>query len=167
MLCGHGSSDTSKMVQHPKGVCICIYVTKMWVICIHTYFYNIHFRIPRYFKAPFNSVYFSISTYQGHRLHATIHHDDIHLFSKLLKLHETYYIRDYDLCRSILDSTEGDFYYDILFQSTTSLHHCPPSLVPIYRFVNNNFTAIKSLMGCDTYVVGKFSSLTSDTYCLI
>lgn len=56
----------------------------------------------------------------------------------------------------MFDSTEGDFHYDIIFQTTTTLQHCRPSLVLNYRFVNYDFSAIKPFLGYDTYVVGRF-----------
>lgn len=92
---------------------------------------------------------------QGQRIHATIHPDDVHTFAPILQLHETYYIRYYNLCCSLLTSTEEDFYYDIVFKPTTSLHQCPSSTIPNFLFLPTNFSIIKSVVGCDTFVVGK------------
>lgn len=96
-----------------------------------------------------------IHSCQGQRIHASIHHDDVQKFSPLLHLHETYYIRGYDLCRSIFIPTDKAFHYDLLFQSTTTLHQCPSSTIPMFSFLPTDFSVIKSLLGYDTYVIGK------------
>lgn len=54
-----------------------------------------------------------------------------------------------------LKATKGDFYYDILFQSTTTVHYCPTSIFPKFGILNTAFRTIKSVLGYDNYVVGK------------
>lgn len=101
------------------------------------------------------NVSLAIYSLQGRRIHAAIHYDNIHLFAPKLQLHETYYIRDYDMTCSLLISTGDDFYYDIIFQPTTTLHPCPSSVIPNFLFSPTEFSTIKSIDGYDTFVTGK------------
>lgn len=102
------------------------------------------------------SISFYITTCQGHHMHASIHHDDIETFAPILQLHETFYIPGYDLCRSLLKSNGDDFYYDILFQSSTTVHQCPSSINLTVEFSSTEFRIIKYLLGDDNYVLGKY-----------
>lgn len=66
----------------------------------------------------------------------------------------TFYIRGYDLCRSLLKSNGDDSYYDILFQSSTTVHQCPSSINLTVAFSSTEFRIIQYLLGDDNYVLG-------------
>lgn len=125
------------------------------VISTQSHIYNLSFTTYGYKQNILIYLSITICSLQSRRIHATIHHDYAQTFAPILQLHETYYIRGYDLCRGLLTSARENFYCDIIFQPTTTLHQCPSSTIPKFLFLPTDYSTIKSIGGYDTFVAGK------------
>lgn len=56
--------------------------------------------------------------------------------------------------RSPFDHNTGDFEFELYFKSTTILKECMSSTIPIYGFVDTEFSLIKTMLGNESYIMG-------------